>query len=197
MLEFILSILEQLGIVGLILGVAIEALSIPFPAAIFMLAYGYILDPGWTDWFLLSLLSSGIYMVVSFIPYLLANRYHYLFKKKLNSGRLKRMQHMVEKYGEWAIAGGRMVGMGYIAYVAAFCEIRPFRYGLFTFIGVFPTALLMFYLGQLGNIEVIYNWFQRFQYVIFSIIALLIGGYIALRLYQVKRAKKTRKSINR
>ncbi|MFC5711613.1 DedA family protein [Thalassorhabdus alkalitolerans] len=191
MIEYALEILGQLGIIGLFLGVAIEALSIPFPAGIFILAYGYILDPGGWELVGLSFAVSICYVAVSYIPYLLSQRYDYILKRHVNKPSIKKMVRLVEKHGDWALAAGRMLGAGYIAYVAVFCQITPLRYGVLTFIGIFPTALVMFYVGQLGNIEAAYEWFQNFQFAIFSLLALLTALYL---MYRLKRNKKYQSS---
>ncbi|MFD2707182.1 DedA family protein [Salibacterium lacus] len=188
MLELILNVLEQLGLAGLFLGVAIEAISSPFPAAIVLLVYGYIMDPyGW-EWILLSVGSAAVYTAIAYIPYWLALRYDYLLQKQVDKAGTRQMMKFMDKYREWTITAGRILGMGYIVYVAAFYRITPFRYGFFTFIGVLPVALLMLYLGRLGNIEVVYSWFQGIQYMIMAVLAGLIGWYIY---YRIKRRKKT------
>ncbi|PSL45908.1 membrane protein DedA with SNARE-associated domain [Salsuginibacillus halophilus] len=194
MLEFILSTLESLGLFGLFIGVAVEALSIPFPAAVFMLAYGYILDPDPISWIWLSLGSAVIYTLISFIPYAFAKRYENWVQKKVKHSKIEKMTRYVKKYGDWVVAVGRVLGMGYIAYTASVSNISSVRYAIFTFIGVLPTAFVMFYLGQLGNIEAVYEWFQRSQYVIFSLLATAIGAYVAYRALRAKKYAKERSS---
>ncbi|SDH90275.1 membrane protein DedA, SNARE-associated domain [Alteribacillus persepolensis] len=187
MLTFLLETLEQLGLVGLFLGTAIEAISIPFPAAIVFLVYGYIMDPSGIDWVMLSIGSAAVYTAVSYIPYGLSLRFDYLLQRRVNQAKSKRMHTFMQKYREWTIAAGRVLGMGYIVYLAAFYKITPFRYGFFTFIGVLPVAFLMFYLGSLGNIEVVYNWFQRAQSLIIGVIVIGAGIYIFYRWRTKKR----------
>ncbi|WP_026702067.1 DedA family protein [Salibacterium aidingense] len=187
MLDLILRVLEQLGLFGLFLGIAIEAISFPFPAAIVLLVYGYIIDPSGWQWTLLSIASAAVYTVVAFIPYWISLRYDHILQNRVDKAGTRQMMKFMDKYREWTITAGRILGMGYIVYVAAFYRITPFRYGFFTFIGVLPIALLMLYLGRLGNIKVVYSWFQGLQYILMVVLAGLIGWYIY---YRLRRRKK-------
>ncbi|RSL29335.1 hypothetical protein D7Z54_31775 [Salibacterium salarium] len=187
MLEFLLTLLEQLGLAGLLIGIAVEAISLPFPAAIVLLVYGYIIDPAGWEWLLLSLCSAAAYTATAFIPYWLSLRYDHLLKNRVDKAGTRHMMKFMQRYREWTITAGRVLGMGYIVYVAAFYKITPFRYGFFTFIGVLPVAIVMLYLGRLGNIETVYTWFQNIQYGLMVLLTGAIGWYIY---YRIKRKKK-------
>lgn len=194
MLEMIIDTLREWGIIGLLLGIGVEALSIPFPAAIVFLLYGYIINPAGWELVWISLLSAAVYTAVAYIPYVLSVRYHYLVSNRIKTGRAQRMVRFMERYREWTIAGGRVLGMGYIVYVAAFCKISPIKYGLFTFIGVLPVALAMLYLGGLGNVGEVYYVFQNLQYVITAVIVAGICYYIYYR-YKLKNRREQRGAL--
>lgn len=194
MLEMIIETLKEWGITGLFLGIGVEALSIPFPAAIVFLLYGYVINPAGWDLLGISLAASAVYTAVAYIPYGLSIRYHYLVSDRIETGRAQRMVKFMEKYRGWTIAAGRVLGMGYIVYVAAFCKITPLRYGFFTFIGVLPVALLMLYLGGLGNVGEVYTVFQNLQYVISALILAGIGYYIYYRV-RLKKKNEQRKTF--
>lgn len=187
MLEFIFNILRELGWIGLIAGIAVEALSIPFPAAIIFLIYGYLIGPTGWDLIWISVIASAAYTVIAYIPYYLSNRFQGFVQRRLVSRRAKRMVRFMKKYRGWTIAAGRVLGMGYIVYVAAFCKITPLRYGFFTFIGVFPVAVVMLYLGTLGVVGEAYGVFQNVQYLIALLFAAVVIYYIY---YRVKTKKK-------
>jgi membrane protein DedA with SNARE-associated domain len=189
MLEIIFDILKQLGIAGLIMGIGVEALSVPFPAAIVFLLYGYVMQPSGLELVWISLGASAAYTAIAYIPYLLSVKFKYLVQRRVQSGRAQRMVSVMEKYGGWTIAGGRVLGMGYIVYVASFCRISPLRYGIFTFIGIVPVALSMLYLGGLGNVEAVYTTFQNVQYLVMGVLAAALAYYIY---YRVKRRKEAR-----
>ncbi|WP_088032884.1 DedA family protein [Evansella clarkii] len=187
MLELIFEVLEALGWFGLILGVAIEAASIPFPAALFVLAYGYLLNPGWWEILLFSIFTTLTYMAVSLIPFWISIKYEDKLREKLPKRKVKFAQEKIEKYGDWMIAVGRLIGMGYISYIAGFCQISVKKFLMLTFIGFYPLSVLMFYLGTLGNVEAMAEWFQNTQGFIFA--ALVLGGfsYILFRIYRRKK----------
>ncbi|MBM7096313.1 VTT domain-containing protein [Bacillus sp. H-16] len=188
MIEMILEVLRNIGIAGLMVGIVIEAVSIPFPAALFVLVYGYILDPTLTEMVLLSLGSSAVYVAFSYIPYFLSIKYEPFIRKKVSKNKVKTAEKWIQDYGEWMIAVGRVLGMGYIAYIAGFSKIRPVSFGVFTFLGFFPLAFLMFYLGSLGNLEKMADWFQNAQWLIYSILAAAAVIYLVYRWYRRKGA---------
>ncbi|MDQ0297668.1 membrane protein DedA with SNARE-associated domain [Salibacterium salarium] len=188
MLAFLLDTLEQLGLAGLFLGIAVEAISFPFPAAIVLLVYGYIIDPTGWEWILLSIYAALLYTAVAYIPYWVSLRYDHLLKNRVDKAGTRQMMKFMENYREWTITAGRVLGMGYIVYVAAFYKIKPVRYGFFTFIGVWPVSLLMLYLGRLGNIEIVYTWFQNIQYALMVLLGGAVSWYIY---YRMKRRKRT------
>ncbi|PKR77346.1 hypothetical protein CEY16_11475 [Halalkalibacillus sediminis] len=189
MLEVIFDILRELGMTGLVLGIGIEALSVPFPAAIIFLIYGYLINPSGWELVWVSFVASVVYTLIAYIPYVLSIRFKHQVEKRVQSKRKQRMVKFMEKYRGWTIAAGRILGMGYIVYVAAVCKISPLRYGIFTFIGVFPVALLMLYLGGLGVVGEAYGAFQGMQYVITGLIILAAVYYISAKIKRRKAAR--------
>ncbi|WP_157800978.1 DedA family protein [Bacillus solitudinis] len=186
MIEFILDLLKNLGWIGLFIGVGIEAISIPFPAALFVLVYGYILDPSLPKMLMLAIGSSIVYVSLSFIPYWLSIKYEPFLRKKLPKRKVRKVESWIEDYGVWMIAVGRILGMGYIAYIAGFSKIRPLSFGFFTFLGFFPVSLLLFYLGTLGDLEKATTWLQNAQWLIVSVIGVTLASYFAFRWFKRK-----------
>lgn len=178
MLDVILEVLKDMKWFGLIIGIAIEAISLPFPAALVVLIYGYLLNPSLPEMVMLAFVSSLIYVAFSFIPYWLSIKYESKIRKKLSKNKMRTAEHWVEKYGEWMIAFGRVIGMGYIAYIAGFSKIGPVAFGFYTFLGFFPLSFLMFFLGSLGHLEKISKWFQHTQWLLYSLIGITIVGYL-------------------
>ncbi|MFC0559204.1 hypothetical protein [Halalkalibacter alkalisediminis] len=84
------------------------------------------------------------------------------------------------------IAVGRLMGMGYISYIAGFSKIRPVSFGFFTFLGFFPSSFMMFFLGSLGNLEEIAKRLQNAQWLLYSIIGLTLAGYLTYRKFRRK-----------
>jgi membrane protein DedA with SNARE-associated domain len=186
MVELILEFLRELGFAGLFIGIVVEALSVPFPAALFVLVYGYILNPSPGEIVLLALGSAVVYTAFSYVPYFLSIKFEPSIRRNVSREKVKVAEGWIRKYGEWMIAAGRFLGMGYIAYIAGFSSIRPLAFGLYTFAGFFPLSLLMFYLGTLGNLEFMADTFQNAQWFIFSVLAVLITVYLGYRVLRKK-----------
>ncbi|WP_227939559.1 DedA family protein [Alkalihalobacillus deserti] len=181
MIDIILDVLRDLKWAGLLIGIVIEAISLPFPAALFVLIYGYILDPSLPEMAMLAFGSSIVYVAFSFIPYWLSIKYEPFIRRKVSEHKVRKAERWIEKYGEWMIAVGRVIGMGYIAYIAGFSKIRPVSFAFFTFLGFFPLSFLMFFLGSLGNLEEMAEKFQNAQWLVYSIIGMTLAGYLTYR----------------
>ncbi|RIW35098.1 hypothetical protein D3H55_08605 [Bacillus salacetis] len=181
-----MQFLVGLGMWGLLLGVFIEAVSLPFPAALFILIYGYILKPGPMEVILYGLMISLFYVLISYIPYWLSIRYESSIRKKLSKRKQAKFDRWTEKYGDWTITLGRILGMGYIAYLGGFCTIKPARYGFLTFIGVLPVAIVMFYLGSIGNLNAMKESFESVQYVINALLLTTAISYVLFKLLRKK-----------
>ncbi|RDI43138.1 DedA family protein [Falsibacillus pallidus] len=184
MMQPIIDFLIQLGWIGLLIGVAFEALSIPIPSSFFIVFYGYMLKPGLLEIFLIGLLITGVYIIFSFVPYWLSIKFEDKLKSKISKKKMKKAMNWIDKYGDWSIALGRIFGMGYIAFIGGFCKIKPMKYALLTFIGVYPLAVLFVYLGTLGNIKAINGMINHVSWWaggIILIIAVIIFGMKYLR----------------
>ncbi|WP_421378872.1 DedA family protein [Bacillus salacetis] len=168
------------------LGVFIEAVSLPFPAALFILIYGYILKPGPLEIILYGLGIAVFYVLISYIPYWLSIKYESSIRRKLSRRKQAKFDRWNDKYGDWTITLGRIIGMGYIAYLGGFCSIRPIRYGFLSFLGVLPVALTMFYLGSIGNLAVLKESFQNVQWVINGVLLTTVISYVLFKLLRKK-----------
>ncbi|TYS01566.1 VTT domain-containing protein [Rossellomorea vietnamensis] len=193
-----MNFLVGLGIWGLLLGVLIEAVSLPFPAALFILIYGYILQPSPLEIILYSLAVSVFYVMVSFIPYWLSIKYETDIRRKLSKKKQQKFDRWTEKYGDWTITLGRILGMGYIAYLGGFCSIKPARYGMLTFLGVLPVSITMFYLGSIGNLAALKEGFNNVQWVINGLLLTTTVSYVLFKLLKRKPAlAKVKQKDNR
>ncbi|TYS82722.1 hypothetical protein FZC80_04070 [Rossellomorea aquimaris] len=183
-----MNFLVGLGIWGLLLGVLIEAVSLPFPAALFILIYGYILQPSPLEILLYSLAVSVFYVMVSYIPYWLSIKYEDDIRRKLSKRKQEKFDRWTDKYGDWTITLGRILGMGYIAYLGGFCSIKPARYGLLTFLGILPISIAMFYLGSIGNLDALKEGFNNVQWIINGLLLTVTVSYILMKLLKRKPA---------
>ncbi|WP_456274400.1 DedA family protein [Bacillus sp. AK031] len=190
-----MNFLVGMGIWGLIIGVFIEAVSLPFPAALFILIYGYIMRPDFFEIIFYGVAVSLLYVLVSYIPYWLSLKYESSMRKKLSKRKQDKFDRWNDRFGDWTITLGRMLGMGYIAYLGGFCNIRPARYGFLTFIGILPVSILMFYLGSIGNLKVLTESFKNAQWVINGVLLTTISSYLIYKVLR-RRALFTKQKDN-
>lgn len=169
---------------GVFLGLAVEAASIPFPAALLVLTYGYLLNPSWGMMVILSITGSLIYAIFSYIPYFIGLKLQSKFKKKKYEKKIKKVQMWFNKYGEWTISLSRIIGFGnYISYFSGISKVRPLKFGALTYIGVLPWLFLMLLLGRAGFIKTIIDFLSTSQKYI------LLGTLLLLLFYLFYRIK--------
>ncbi|WP_236692977.1 DedA family protein [Aneurinibacillus tyrosinisolvens] len=157
---------------------AIEGLSIPFPSILVVPTYGYFSHPTLPEIVLMSFWMSITCTVFSFVPYIVSNKLEVKIKKRF-SKKFQKGQRWFHKYGEWSILFSRLLGVGYISYVAGMSKISWWKYGFLTFIGVYPWAFILLFLGQLykGNAEEISRLVGQYRWYIFISLLILAVGY--------------------
>ncbi|WP_047154202.1 DedA family protein [Aneurinibacillus tyrosinisolvens] len=178
MTQHLLSFFNGLGMAGLLVVMVIEGLSIPFPSILVVPTYGYFSHPTLPEIMLMSFWMSITCTVFSFIPYMVSNKLEVKIKKRF-SKKLQKGQRWFHKYGEWSILFSRLLGAGYISYVAGMSKISRWKYGLLTFIGVYPWAFILLFLGRLykGNAEEISRLMGQYRWCILIGLFILAVGY--------------------
>ncbi|SHE77283.1 membrane protein DedA, SNARE-associated domain [Seinonella peptonophila] len=190
-----LDFLELCGIYGLFIATAIEASSLPFPGALFVLVYGYLMHyEGW-QLVLLGAANGIVYTVFTLIPYGIGYRLEKFSKKKFDADKIEKAQRWFRKYGEWSIALSRPLSIGnYISYMSGISKIKPWRFLLFTFLGTFPWNTLLLFLGHSGSlssIQHVLDFMTKFGYVIMSLVVVgLAVWYFIYRNKQKQRSEK-------
>lgn len=185
--------LQSIGFTGLFLTMFLEGSSLPFPGIVFVLSYGYVLSPGWIHTIFIAMGMSFFYTLASLIPYFIGKRVKGAFPKKMKKG-LEKGISLFEKYGIWSIAFSRPFGIGnYISYVAGMSRVHILKYGILTFIGIYPWSYVMILVGDYfeGN----YEKFQAFlhEYSEYGYGAIIAGFFIAIIVfYTVRKRKRTR-----
>jgi len=148
LIHSVLEWLSGIGLFGLFLTMFIEGASIPFPGIVVVLAYGYIMPSNILETIFIALGMSVFYSLASIIPYSIAYKLESVLPKRLRAG-LEKAKKWFGKYGVWSIALTRPFGVGnYISYVAGMTKVKPVRFVLLTFIGIFPWALGMLIIGS-------------------------------------------------
>lgn len=200
MLEFIINVIKEIGMWGLFAGNAIEASSLPFPGVLVTLTYGYLLDPSWGKLIGLALISSVIYTVFSYIPYGIGFKIKHTIKEKTNSKntrKVEKAQKWFRKYGIWSIALSRPLGIGnYISYASGISKVKKIKFGMLTFIGIFPVTFIMLIVGKNGNLKSVQALMSNVQNYIFIGGAAVLIIYIAYKFFYTAGKKKNKDSSN-
>lgn len=190
-MQSLLDALTNWGLVGLLIVMVIEGSSLPFPGIIVVLTYGYLLRPTVPKLFGLALIMSAAYSLSSYIPYGIGLKLGALFPKRFKR-KLRKAQHTFQRYGLWSIALSRPLGIGnYISYVAGMCKVKLLPYGVLTFLGILPWAVIVLFLGRLvkGNGERAANYLYEYQWYVYAILITITLAYVAARYCKRNRQK--------
>jgi membrane protein DedA with SNARE-associated domain len=182
MLDFAFTFLERCGVWGLFGATAIEASSLPFPGALFVLLYGYIMQVSSWQLVLIGFANSLIFSLFTLIPYAVGYQLESFSSKKMDSKKVKKAQEWFRKYGEWSITLSRPLSVGnYVSYIAGLSKIKPIRFFFFTLLGAFPWNTLLLFIGRSSSVEGIQKFlstmgkFGTLTFVIIAVIACVWG----------------------
>lgn len=195
MLQFALDFLEKCGVFGLFAATAIEASSLPFPGALFILIYGYLIPLGPWKLVLLSAANSLVYTFFTLIPYAIGYKLEKSSKKRFDEQKIEKAQKWFQKYGEWSISLSRPLSIGnYISYISGISRIPVWRFVFFTFLGIFPWCTLLLFIGQKGNLSTIQRFLdisQKFGFLIIAILIIIGVTWICVKKNQKQRSQKS------
>ncbi|MCA1053612.1 VTT domain-containing protein [Rossellomorea aquimaris] len=195
MLDFIINVIKELGMWGLFAGNALEASSLPFPGALITLTYGYLLEPTWGKLITLAIISSLIYTIFSYIPYMIGYKLKHAIKDKTSEKSTKKVekaQKWFRKYGVWSIALSRPLGIGnYVSYVSGISKVNKIKFGMLTLTGIFPVTFIMLIIGKNGHLKSVQAIMSSVQNYLFGGGAILLITFIAYKfLYSSRKANK-------
>lgn len=196
MLQTALDFLEKCGVWGLFAATAIEASSLPFPGATFVLIYGYLMDVSTWQLVAISALNSLVYVVFSLIPYYIGKYLGNLTQKKFDEKKVKKAQDWFQKYGEWSITLSRPTGFGnYISYISGISDISVWRFGLLSYLGVFPWNTLLLFIGNYGSLETVERFLAMTRKVGVMITIILVFAAAFILWYYLKKNKEQKQHI--
>ena len=82
----------------------------------------------------------------------------------MNQKKFKKAQEWFKKYGEWSIALSRPLSIGnYISYLSGFSRVKPWRFIVLTYLGIFPWSTLLLFIGNKGSIDTIQHFLDMSQ----------------------------------
>lgn len=186
------------GYVGIFIMMTLEASFIPFPSEVALLPAGYMIGAGKMSFFPAILAGTLGSLCGALINYflgatlgrkLLINYGKYLF---LTEEKLKKMEFLFEKRGELIVFLGRFIPVvrQYISFPPGIVKMNVFKFSIFTSIGAGIYVTVMVILGYFykGYEKEITTFISDFKYLV----AILVIGYIAFKIYRFRRGKKVK-----
>lgn len=200
----LLSIINELGYLGIFIGMTIESSFFPFPSEVILIPAGALVAQGkMTLWivFVAGLLGSltgalinfflAMYLGRTTIDILISKYKRILF---LNHEKIKQSDDYFRKHGEITTFVGRFIPVirQLISLPAGFSRMNLFKFCLFTSLGAGAWVAILIYLGILfGNNAIL---IQENLHII-TMIVLLLAGIVGV-LYVLLNRKLKRKLVD-
>ncbi|SDR06020.1 DedA family protein [Virgibacillus salinus] len=189
MLQYITDMINELGLWGLFISLAVEASSVPFPGGLVTLTFGYILNLTFLEVLLYGFFGGAVYSLFSLIPYGVGYKLEDKLKQKMNKKKVEKAQRWFKKFGVWTIAFARPLGIGnYISYIAGISKVGVWKFQSLTLLGILPWTIGMLWLGSVGNLKSVKKFMEDFQ--LYILLLLIITGAV----YWLYRRHKKRAS---
>ena len=201
LISTILSIINELGYLGIFLGMTIESSFIPFPSEVILIPAGALIYQGQMNFilvFIAGLLGSltgalinyflALYLGRTFVDLLIIKYGHILF---INKNQLEKSDNYFKKHGEITTLIGRLIPVirQLISLPAGFSKMNLFKFCLFTSIGAGIWTLILILIGYFiqGNIL----WFIQNKTIITIIMlifsSIILLGYMLKKKYQINK----------
>ena len=171
-----------MGLGGLLLAMALEGSSLPFPGMAVVLAFGYALQPDLAQLPIIALLMSLAYTGASYIAYGIGRKMEQQIRKRY-AKPLDKAQKWFCKYGDWSIALLRPFGLGnYVSYIGGMSRVHPVKYGIYTLMGIYPWSLAMLWLGRVsrGGGEVVKELLWSHRCLLVTVLAVIVAIGVAV-----------------
>lgn len=188
--SFAISAIEQLGYVGIFVGMTIESIGVPLPSEIIMPFAGYVVWEGKLTLIGITVAGTLGCLVGSLIAYgigafggrpLLERYGKYVL---IRPQELDRAEQWFEKYGEGAVFVSRLLPVvrAFISYPAGIVRMDVKKFSLYTVLGSLPWCFALAYVGvALGP-----HWEDIVGQLRYLNIAVVLGA-IALMVYLIYR----------
>ena len=159
LIEAILSIIRELGYIGIFIGMTIESSFFPFPSEVILIPAGALIARGEMAFFpvfFAGLLGSLVGALISFflafflgrktVDFLISKYGKFLF---ITRKKLKKSDYYFKKHGEVTIFVARLIPLirQIISLPAGFSKMSLFKFILFTALGAGIWTALLIYVG--------------------------------------------------
>lgn len=199
-IAFVLSLLKELGYLGIFIGMAIESTFIPLPSEIILIPAGVLVSKGEMSFVIVLLAGTFGSLTGAIINYFLAlclgraatdiliSKYGKLFF--INNEQINKSEIFFKKHGGITTFIGRLIpGMRHLISIpAGFSKMNFFRFCLFTVIGAGVWSAVLIYTGYFfgDNSELVKN---NWNIILSSLIILAIIVLIIYIFYNKKRKR--------
>ena len=159
LIEILLSIIRELGYLGIFIGMTLESSFFPFPSEIILIPAGVLVAKGEMTFilvFLAGLLGSLSGALINFFLALYLGRttVDFLISKYgkvffITNARLKKSDNYFKKHGDITTFIGRLIPLirQLISFPAGFSKMNLFKFCLFTGFGAGLWTIVLIYIG--------------------------------------------------
>jgi membrane protein DedA with SNARE-associated domain len=196
MTEFLLSLIENWGVAGVLLSLFIEGSAFPFIGTFFIVTVGFIIDLTWFEIGWISLLGSFLYATGSYIPYFIGYKLGNSVENRLSNNKkesLTRAKASFSKYGIWSVAISSPLHLGNIVpFLAGMSNMKLSLYTLLTMLGIAPTTFIFLSIGQFyqGDVESIIKVINKYQLFLLIGLGVITILFIVWKSYSRHNHKK-------
>lgn len=184
----IVTVISQLGYVGVAALMAVESACVPLPSEIILPFAGYLVATGRFSLWAVALAGALGSVVGSLVAYALgawggrplAERYgRYVLVSRRD---IERASGWFERRGDVTVLMGRMLPVvrTFIGFPAGMARMNLWRYSLYTFVGSYAWSLALAWIGRaLGERwAAVGGWFHRLDVLIVALAALAAALYV-------------------
>jgi len=201
--NWIVSVISQLGYPGIILTMAIESALIPLPSEIIMPFSGFLVSQGRFNFWLVGLCGAIGNLLGSWAAYWLgywgegaiARRFIRSYGRfiLLSEEELDKAERLFRRFGNFIVFGSRVIPAvrTVISLPCGIARLPFWKFSLLTFSGSLIWSYFLAYMGVLlgKNWEGLRPIFKRFDIAIILIIIIGIGWYFYYKLRPALRSK--------
>jgi membrane protein DedA with SNARE-associated domain len=195
--DWVTTVVEDLGLPGIFLLMALESACIPIPSEPTMLFAGFAASDGAYPWWAAALVATFANLVGSWVAYAAGyfGRVELLERQKLvhiSQKHLDWADRFFVRYGDLAVFFGRMLPIvrTFISLPAGLARMPFWRFSILTFLGALPWNAGLVLLGYNAR----ENWDDlrdKLHYIDYAVVAVIIVGavYLAVRWLRQRRAR--------
>mgnify|MGYP001614382235 FL=1 len=202
LIQHLLNVINQLGYIGIFIGMVIESSFIPFPSEIILIPAGALVSQGKMSGLMVFLMGLTGSLIGAYINYFLAlflgrravnlliskyGKFLFLTEKELQKSDL-----FFNKHGEIATFTGRLIPFirQLISLPAGFSKMNFFKFSFFTALGAGIWTAILIYVGYLFGDNS--NLIKQNMNLITAILFLFVLAIILIYLWLNKRKKSIR-----